>query len=439
MRKILCLTVLLVLLSPLSGYAQSDSRCLLTALKGFNLRSGPGTGFEILGSRLPGQQLLADGQATGSEGQTWWRSHWKWLRADLVSEDGDCVGLPQVELPEPVPYEIITPANATKLQELAFASLSVPQSLAVNADGTLLALGTRAGEVLLWDAITFESLGVVAEYANKDEVEFRPGVRFHPLDPYILAVDLLDESRLFILDLSDNDILLDLKFPSFSESPVFSPIPAYATTMAFSPTGTMLATGNRDYSVRLWDIASGELINRLTLESCISSDCIPTSLDFHPVEPWIAIGMSYGGIWNYDTGDYRSFYIRDDYERAMSAVFSPDGSLLVLKREAHNFGELGNVAIWQIEPQKRLNLVRDSSSDDHGITFGVHENLFVMSHWSYGTKNGSFDIWDLGTNQCLISLPYPVRVYESAFTPDGRRLFTIGADGLRMWGIPIAS
>jgi hypothetical protein len=208
MRQIAACGLLAMILLSHSAFAQPEHRCLLTALNGINLRSGPGTEFEILGSRIAEQRFVAEAQALDSEGQLWWRSQWKWLRADLVSEDGDCAGLPTAQPPEAPPYEIITPANAANLQELAFAPLPVPQTLAVNADGTRLALGTRAGEILLWDPISFENLGVVAEYAHKDELAFRPDVSFHPLDPHLLAVDLLDESRLFILTLPNQEVFL---------------------------------------------------------------------------------------------------------------------------------------------------------------------------------------------------------------------------------------
>ena len=68
--------------------------CTLTTLRGVNIRSGPGTQYEQIASRAANQLLAANGQFTASDG-TWWQLlDGFWVRADTVSEAGNCDALP---------------------------------------------------------------------------------------------------------------------------------------------------------------------------------------------------------------------------------------------------------------------------------------------------------------------------------------------------------
>lgn len=72
--------------------------CTVSASINVNKRNGPGTNFNSPGALPAGEIALADGQATGAEGIPWWRlEDGSWVRSDLVSENGDCDLLPEVE------------------------------------------------------------------------------------------------------------------------------------------------------------------------------------------------------------------------------------------------------------------------------------------------------------------------------------------------------
>jgi hypothetical protein len=72
--------------------------CTVSAAINVNKRNGPGTSFNSPGALPAGEIALADGQATGAEGIPWWRlEDGTWVRSDLVSENGDCDLLPEIE------------------------------------------------------------------------------------------------------------------------------------------------------------------------------------------------------------------------------------------------------------------------------------------------------------------------------------------------------
>ena len=74
--------------------------CMVSSGGAVNLRTGPGTNFDVAGTLAAGQALTATGQAQGTDGFVWWQlESGQWVRSDVVTEDGDCENLPVVEAP----------------------------------------------------------------------------------------------------------------------------------------------------------------------------------------------------------------------------------------------------------------------------------------------------------------------------------------------------
>jgi hypothetical protein len=87
--------------APVIATAASDtgtaSTCSVTAAKGANLRSGPGTTFDRAGALAAGVSHSVIGQANGSDGFVWWKlDSGSWVRSDLVQTSGDCTTVPTV-------------------------------------------------------------------------------------------------------------------------------------------------------------------------------------------------------------------------------------------------------------------------------------------------------------------------------------------------------
>ncbi|MFN8371784.1 MAG: SH3 domain-containing protein [Anaerolineae bacterium] len=69
--------------------------CTLTATANPNLRSGPATSYQQVGSLTAGDSTIAIAQATGDDGYVWYQLYDnKWVRSDLVEAEASCAELP---------------------------------------------------------------------------------------------------------------------------------------------------------------------------------------------------------------------------------------------------------------------------------------------------------------------------------------------------------
>ena len=66
---------------------------------GVNLRAGPGTNFERVGSLAAGDTGFIDGQTVGADGLVWWHLIQDvWVRSDVVTASGRCEDIPELSV-----------------------------------------------------------------------------------------------------------------------------------------------------------------------------------------------------------------------------------------------------------------------------------------------------------------------------------------------------
>ncbi len=66
----------------------ADISCTFTASRDLNLRSGPGTTYEILGETVPDQTISIVARDVGDDTYVWWKTaNEEWVRSDLGTSD----------------------------------------------------------------------------------------------------------------------------------------------------------------------------------------------------------------------------------------------------------------------------------------------------------------------------------------------------------------
>ncbi|MER5384269.1 NB-ARC domain-containing protein [Streptomyces sp. NPDC002688] len=234
-------------------------------------------------------------------------------------------------------------------------------------------------------------------------------------------------------------------------------------TMAVCPDGTWLATGCRDGTVRVWEVASG------TCTRTLPDDAGPAdSIAISPDGTWLATGYPDGrvSVWEVASGTCTRTF-PDSAGRAWTVAISPDGAWL-----AAGYPD-GTVRVWDVARATHARtLFEDIDSvvsltfspdgaqlvavDDYGtacvwdVASGVTRNLNLNGHndhvlsvafsadgtWlTTGCEAGVARVWDIATGTLTLTLTgHAEPVYSVAVSPDGTWLATGSRDGaVRIW------
>ncbi len=238
------------------------------------------------------------------------------------------------------------------------------------------------------------------------------------------ALETKDLSRAVILGADFTNATL--RHVNFAEAnlanSIFTKIFSSVRSVIFSPDGKLLATGDSDGVVRLWEASSGREI--LT---CKGHTNIVESVAFSPDGEILASG-SYDKtikLWDIKTGECLKV-LHGHTESVMSVTFNPDGNILA----SGSFDR--TVRLWDIRTGECCKIL-------HGHT----ENVFSVAFHPAGEMlaSGSGDktvrVWNVGSGECLKTLQgHTKSVFSVAFNFAGEILASASADKtVRVWNI----
>ena len=314
------------------------------------------------------------------------------------------------------------------------------ETAAFSPDGTTLAT-TEIDEIRLWDTATGELRDTLIDPVGGGTDE--APVAFSP-DGHTLA-EARHDGTVQLWDLTTNhDEPRILTGPA--NEVIWGVPPA-----AFSRDGTLLANANIDGTVQLWNLTTGQD------RSIPGIPGIAASMAFSPDGTILATGSNSDGhaavrLWDTRTGQLTGAPPSDDPGDVRSLVFSPDGSTLAI---ATTTDSDVTVRLWNIAAGETTRTGVDEL-DTSVDSATVSPDLRTLAT---GSTGGSVRLWDITTGVALATLPgYPSSTSSFSqvppvFSPNGTALATsasedrvIDAEGtyqergvVRLWDIPIGT
>ncbi|HRF99141.1 MAG TPA: WD40 repeat domain-containing protein, partial [Aggregatilineales bacterium] len=164
-----------------------------------------------------------------------------------------------------------------------------------------------------------------------------------------------------------------------------------------------------DGMVRLWDVQTGELINRF------QHDITVWHVAYSPDGQFIATGDSTGivQIWHIQTGNVAQTFLRDEGELFTSSLaYSHDGQSVLagyLSKDNHDYGK---IIVWDIATGERLLEI------NHKANYAIYspDGQFIA------TGGVDLALWDAQTGEQLHDFPIDADIYDLAYSPDGQFL-----------------
>lgn len=193
-------------------------------------------------------------------------------------------------------------------------------------------------------------------------------------------------------------------------------------SIAFSPDGQTLATGDTDSIIRLWRVSTGEQV--ATWQG--HEDWV-RAVRFSPDGQTLASGSEDKTIrlWQISTGQCLQIF-EGHSSWIRSVVFSPDGSLLASSSDDHS------IRIWDVTTGNCLHRCAEHQNVVRSVVFSPDGQTLAS-----GSSDRSIRLWDVATGKCLKVLTGHTRGVRSvAFSPDGQALASGSSDRtIRLWDV----
>lgn len=201
---------------------------------------------------------------------------------------------------------------------------------------------------------------------------------------------------------------------------------AWVRCLAFSADSKLLASGSLDNTIQLWDIETGQCLKTLRGHtSNIQSLAFTASSE--ETGQFLASGSSDHTIRLWDVQTRQCVQtLKGHSDRILRVILTPDQQTLISTSTDQT------IRFW------------DTQSGECRKTIETHTNWILSAALSpdgsilvTGSNNQTVKFWDMQTGECVGELPdYRNTVWSVAFSPDGELLATGGADQtIRLWDV----
>jgi WD40 repeat protein len=158
-------------------------------------------------------------------------------------------------------------------------------------------------------------------------------------------------------------------------------------SVAFSPDGKILASGGADSTIKLWNVATGQLLR--TLHGYTDS---VFSMMFSPDGEVLASGgLESTSLWEVSTGRE----LRTLPGHTFALTFSPDGKILA----SGGFEKV--IRLWDVATGRQLQTLNGHAESVFTVAFSPDGNVLASGGVDISTHEASLKLWDVSTGEEL--------------------------------------
>jgi WD40 repeat protein len=299
-------------------------------------------------------------------------------------------------------------------------------------EGTILASGSDDQTVKLWDVCTGRLANTLLGHTG-----------------WVRCVDFSRDGKLLASSSDDRTIKLwnvdrpesgsdEYRADSLSGS-ICKTLEGHTNgvwSVAFSPDGTLLASGSVDRTVKVWDVRTGAIVRNLeghsnwvrcvafspdgTLLASASYDSSVKLWDARTGELVLTLEGHTSGVWSVDFSPDGTLVASGSYDKTVKLWDACTGELLKTL-EGHTHG------VWSVAFSPRAKLSQKSATP-------LQKQDLILASGSY---DRTVKLWDVCTGQLLKSLQeHTSWVWSVRFSPDGDSVASGSSDEtIKLWDV----
>jgi serine/threonine protein kinase len=199
-------------------------------------------------------------------------------------------------------------------------------------------------------------------------------------------------------------------------------------SLAYSPDGRYLASGSKDRTIKIWEVATGKQLRTLTGHSHSVNSVV-----YSPDGRYLASGSGDNTIkiwkvatkiWKVATG--KELRTLTGHSSGLSSVaYSPDGRYLASASSDKT------IKIWEVATGKQLRTLTGHSHSVNSVVYSP-DGRYLAS----GSEDKNIKIWEVATGKALRTLTgHSYLVWSVAYSPDGRYLASGSYQTIKIWEV----
>lgn len=191
--------------------------------------------------------------------------------------------------------------------------------------------------------------------------------------------------------------------------------------VVFSPDGKMMASGSEDESIRLWDPSTGKELSKID-----GHKAGVTSLAFSPDSQLLASGSQDNTVRVAKTDGTRVHEFKEHTSIVEAVAFSPDGQTLASASWDKS------ICLWRIANGQQIRKLTGHSGGVKTVVFSPSANILASAGGDRIIR-----LWDLGSGRTLRQLTgHRGLIFSLAFAPGGQTLASSSDDRtIRLWDV----